>query len=92
MKIEFDPAKDVENIRKHRISLAMAAEFDFNAALITQDLRHDYGEERLHAVGFMGRRLHFLVYTWRGNIMRIISLRKANARETEKYHEIKKRH
>ncbi len=79
MKIEFDPAKDVINLEKHGISLALAEQFDFDTALITQDLRHDYGEVRWSAVGFIHQRLHFLVYTWRGDALRVISLRKANA-------------
>jgi len=32
MRIEFDPTKDASNRLKHGVSLAMAAELDWNAA------------------------------------------------------------
>jgi len=37
------------------------------------------------ALGFIGRRLHVLVYTPRANALRAISLRKANDREVRHY-------
>jgi len=38
-------------------------------------------EERFIALGLIGERLHSLVFTVRGNAVRVISLRKANRRE-----------
>lgn len=85
MQVEFDGAKDEANRRKHGISLAAAAEMDFLLAQIIPDDRRDYGEKRFRACGWIGGRLHMLVFTRRDEVMRAISLRKANARERRRY-------
>ncbi len=36
MRIEFDPAKDTANQIKHGLSLAMASELDWEAALVAE--------------------------------------------------------
>src|SRR5260370_1190229 len=51
------------------------------------DLRLDYGERRMIAVGRSGLRLHVMVFTRRAGKVRIISLRKANDREIRRYEE-----
>jgi uncharacterized DUF497 family protein len=51
MGLVFDPAKDRANLEKHGISLARAAEMD--VALVIEDERFDYGEERYRAFGFI---------------------------------------
>lgn len=85
MEIEFDPAKNAANRRKHRIHLAEAAGFEFETALVVEDDRHDYGETRWQALGLIGSRLHMLVFTFREAKVRAISLRKANDRECAYY-------
>lgn len=80
-QIAFDPLKDQANRDKHGISLALAAAFEWNGALVFPDARKVYGEDRMIAYGVIGNRLHCLVYTMRGNLLRAISLRKANQRE-----------
>lgn len=87
MKIEFDPDKDVANRRKHGLSLADAERMDFDAAIYAPDDRYDYGEERMQTLGLIGGRLHMLVFTMRGDVLRAISLRKANRREAKLYDE-----
>lgn len=49
------------------------------------DGRVDYGEPRYITVGEMDGRMVVVVWTPRGTARRIISMRKANAREQEKY-------
>jgi uncharacterized protein len=49
--------------------------------LTVPDDRQDYGEPRFVTVGFLHSRMVVLVWTRRGISRRIISLRKANARE-----------
>jgi uncharacterized DUF497 family protein len=85
MEIEFDPEKNAANRRKHKFDLADATGFEFETALIVEDNRHDYGETRWQALGFIGSRLHMLVFTVRGTKVRAISLRKANDRECAYY-------
>ncbi|WP_439816811.1 BrnT family toxin [Zavarzinia sp. CC-PAN008] len=81
----WDEAKRAANIAKHGVDFAAARGFVWESALIQRDGREDYGEERMIALGFLGTRLHVLVYTHRGEDTRIISLRKANAREKAEY-------
>ena len=85
MKITFDPAKDATNAAKHGVSLADATNLDWNTALIWPDGRKDYGEQRMSGLALLGTRVFFVVFTDRGDVRRIISLRKANAREVRRY-------
>ena len=82
----FDPAKDAVNRAKHGLSLAEAAGFDFASALIREDRRFDYGEQRLQALGWLGDRLVVLVYVdIDDDALRAISLRPADTRERRAY-------
>lgn len=85
MEIDFDPAKDQINQRKHGVSLAEAAGMDFDAAIVVPDDRRDYGEVRFQALGPIRGRLHVLAFTMRGNTLRAISLRMANKKEANRY-------
>lgn len=78
---EWDEAKRRTNLAKHGIDFADVEGFDFETALIGPDERQDYGERRFIALGFLDGRLHVLVFTMRGDVRWLISLRKANARE-----------
>lgn len=83
--VEFDSRKDRLNRAKHGISLALAEEFSWDTAKVKQDTRHDYGERRYTATGLLGGRLHVLVFTSRSGAIRVIGLRRANARERRIY-------
>ena len=85
VRIVYDPSKDAANFKKHGISLAEADNFEWDRAVVEPDLRFDYGEERYIAMGYVGLRLHVMVFTMRNDLLRIISLRKANKREGDKY-------
>jgi len=85
VRIVYDPSKDAANFRKHGISLADAQNFDWDRAVVEPDLRFNYGEERFIAMGYIGLRLHVLVFTMRNDVLRVISLRKANEREGDRY-------
>ena len=50
MKIEFDSAKDASNQAKHGVSLTLAGELDWDAALVWVDERVEYGEMRMIAL------------------------------------------
>ena len=67
------------------MDFALSAEFDWSTAQTEPDTRWDYGEERFESVGFIGKRLFVLVFTPRGEKRRLISLRKANSREVERW-------
>jgi uncharacterized protein len=85
MRIEFDPTKDAANVAKHGVSLAAAADLEWDEALVLGDLRGEYGEARFVALAPLGARLYVVIFTVRGEVLRIISLRRANAREVQRY-------
>jgi hypothetical protein len=85
MKIEFDPAKNQKTITERDITFELAVDFDLATAKIWADTRHDYGEARFIALGYIGDRLYSMVFTVRGDVLRVISLRKANKREVKSY-------
>jgi uncharacterized DUF497 family protein len=83
---EWDDAKAAANLRKHKISFREARRvFDDPMALIEQDLSEDYGEHRFLAIGRVGRLLITVVYTERGDRIRLISARKATSDEQKAY-------
>ncbi len=85
MRIEFDPAKDVANRAKHGVSLSLARELDWNAALIWVDRRFAYDEQRMVALAPEADTLYYIAYVDRGRVWRIISLRPATRREVKHY-------
>ena len=89
MELTYDPTKDAANVDKHGVSLALAAELEWDSALIWPDTRQSYGEPRQSALALLGSRVYFLAFVDRaeGNQIRrrIISLRKANNREKMDY-------
>ncbi len=85
MKYEHDPVKLAANVGKHQVWFSAADDFEWATAQIEVDSRKHYGETRFNAAGLIGRRLFVLTFTLRGNAVRIISLRKANRREVQRY-------
>lgn len=85
MRIEFDPTKDASNQLKHGVSLAMAAELDWDAAWVWVDERFEYNEMRMIALAPKTEILYCVAFVARGDVRRIISLRRANRREVKHY-------
>ncbi len=80
MSITFDPVKDAVNVAKHGISLGSSGNLD-----LWFDTRRDYGEARQVALATLKGRLYCVVFVDRGEERHIISLRKANQREFDRY-------
>jgi uncharacterized DUF497 family protein len=85
MRIEFDHAKDAANRGKHGVSLALAAEVDWDAALIWLDARFDDDELRMIALAPSAETLYYVAFVERGESLRIISMRRATRREAKHY-------
>ncbi len=85
MQIEFDPNKDAGNQSKHGVSLSLASELDWEAALVWVDDRFEYGELRMIALAPKTGVLYYVAFVERGEARRIISLRRANRREVKHY-------
>jgi uncharacterized DUF497 family protein len=57
----------------------------FRDRVVRLDARYIYGENRYQLMGIIDSRLFVVIYTYRGDVIRIISARKANSREVKLY-------
>ncbi len=85
MKIEFDRAKRGATLTHRGLDMARADEVFAGNTITVEDDRMEYGEKRFITVGLLEERMIVLVWTPRGEARRIISMRKANAREQKTY-------
>ncbi len=85
MKIEFDLAKDAISQMKHGVSLVLADKLDWEATLVWVDDRFEYGELRMIALAPKTGILYYVAFVERGELRRVISLRRANRREVKHY-------
>jgi hypothetical protein len=87
LEFEWDDTKAAENVRIHGVSFAQAAlAFGDPFAVEWIDLRGDYGEERIILLGMTGSQILTVVYTERGERIRIISARRATRNEQDLYY------
>jgi uncharacterized protein len=85
MEFEWDEAKRAANLAKHGLDFADVERFDWRAAVISEDRRFDYGEERLQAFAMLDGFLHQVTFTRRGQALRIVSFRHASRKERRLY-------
>ena len=85
MRFESDPTKDQLNLDKHGVSLGLASDLDWDVALLWIDDRREYGETRILALAPWTSILYYVAFVDRGNVRRVISLRRANQREVRRY-------
>ena len=67
------------------MSLSLALELDWEAALLWIDDRREYGETRILALAPLTAILYYVAFVDRGDVRRVISLRRANRREVRRY-------
>jgi len=86
MRFEWDEAKNAINISKHGIDFADAIDVFNHPILSLIDDRKNYDEERWIAIGWLSNLVGVVVYTEKqGDVIRVISARKATNREVQKY-------
>lgn len=86
MEFECDPAKDEANRFKHGVRLAFGTRvFDHPDHVIVGSHRLIDGEERSKAIGIVDGKLYVVVHVWRGDVVRLISVRRSNASEQRDY-------
>ena len=83
MDIEFDEAKRQETLLKRKLDMADAGLVLAGPTLTFEDDRRDYGEQRYLTFGLLRGRMVLVCWTRRGDVYRIISMRKTNERETK---------
>ncbi len=84
---EWDLNKAARNLADHKVSFeqaAIACRDPFAVEWIDQ--REDYGEERSVLLGIYEREVLYLAYTERGDNIRIISARRAEKHEQDRYY------
>lgn len=86
MKFQFDPAKAKSNLKKHKVSFADVEGVFYDPLALHREDPDSEDKERFIAVG-MGSASQILVvvYTFRGEEIRLISVRRATSREVKDY-------
>lgn len=86
MRIHFDPAKAAANVKKHGVSFADVEGVFYDALAIHREDPDALGEARFVALGIgSAGEILVVVYTMRGDVIRIISARRATRREVKTY-------
>jgi uncharacterized protein len=84
---EWDDQKAESNFRKHGITFEMARDlFDDPFLLEWRDDSQSEDEIRYGAIGMIEQRLLFVAFVYRGEVIRIISARRAVTAEKRRYH------
>jgi hypothetical protein len=88
MSPEFDPAKNAANVRKHGVSLAEGDGVLLDSLALTVEDPMSEGERRWQTIGMnsLGE-VRVVVWAYRGEDVRIISVRKAEPTERRTYEE-----
>ena len=88
-EFEWDDDKATSNLKKHNIGFGAASfVFDDQNAVFTFDHTTDDGEERHKITGLVDGVVISVIFTERGERIRIISARKATRHEERDYHNI----
>ena len=85
MKISYDPAKRDRTLAVRGLDFEDAVQVFAGKTIDYVDDRFDYAEVRWISVGLLHGRMIVVVWTRRGEVRHIISMRKANGREQEKH-------
>lgn len=81
MDISFDPAKRAVTLQERGLDFADAGLVFIGDVATEQDARHDYGEDRFVSAGYLRGRMVVIVWTQRGNVRHIISMRYCHGNE-----------
>jgi uncharacterized DUF497 family protein len=82
---EWDPEKSRTNANERQIPFSKVPAIFEGPLLARRDVRHEYGGERWIAIGLIGHVPVIVVYTKRNHRIRIISARRANRHERERF-------
>ena len=86
MDLEWNEKRREANHVKHGVDFRRVPELFDGGTVEDVDGRQDYGETRINCLDEIEGRVYSVAYTWRGANRRIISARKANARERKTYY------
>jgi uncharacterized protein len=86
MLFEWDEAKSRRALSERGFGFDHAVRIFLGPTLEKHDVRRDYGEVRIQAIGATDGDVLFVVYTDRGDVRHIISARLANRKERKLWH------
>lgn len=85
MPFEFDPAKSASNKSKHGIDFIEAQAIWIDEERV-ETIMPTATEKRWQMLGLAGGKLWSVIFTHRGENVRLISVRRARKKERERYH------
>jgi len=85
MRITYHEAKRAFTLEERGLDFADAADVFEGVQYTLVDGRREYGETRYQTVGYLGETMVMVVWTSRDEACHIISMRKCNEREREKF-------
>lgn len=85
MKLDWDHNKREQTKQERGLDFADVARAEWEAALTLKDVRQPYPETRYVTLVPIRGRLCVVAWCYRGDALRVISLRKANKRERQRY-------
>ena len=85
MEFEWDEDKRLANIKNHGIDFSDVSEVFDGDVFTIEDDRYSYGEQRFVTFGLLKGLVVAVVNTDRGELIRIISIRKATKNEYRSY-------
>ncbi|WP_198362754.1 BrnT family toxin [Testudinibacter aquarius] len=83
--VEYNHLKRDNTLQQRGLDFAQAKQVFSGHHFTAEDSRQDYGEIRYITIGMLAERLVVIVWTWRNQKRRIISMRKANEREQQRF-------
>lgn len=86
MEFGYDPKKQRSNVAKHSLDFVDVFGCFFDASrVVWVDDRQEYGEVRYNMLAELDGRIYHITFTERGEVIWLISARKANKREQRRY-------
>lgn len=82
---QWDEVERITSLANHGVDFASMEAFVWENAIQRLDDRHS--EPRFVVVGYIGDRLHVVVYVEHGDRIRLVSLRRATASERKRHAE-----
>jgi uncharacterized protein len=89
-EIEFDPVKDQINLEKHGIGLDAALSIFATPSVEWPSLDQRHGESRHIAVGLVNGAEFTCIFTVRGPVARIISVRRSRDEERDRFWKVRR--
>jgi uncharacterized DUF497 family protein len=84
MTFEWDETKRQSNLAKHLVDFIDAQEI-FDGRPVITVASHHAEEERFLTTGMVGDRIYTVIWTWRGDVIRLISARRSRDEERRAY-------